>query len=112
MKKFTISAILVMSVVMLSSAAFAGTTSANSRGLLIGQSSEWASDTVVPTDTVVPQQKDTTEKTETFCLADTVVPTDTIQPEKKSEEKSEEQSKISLADTVVPADTLIPEKKK
>lgn len=106
MKKFTISAILVMSVVMLSSAAFAGTTSANSRGLLIGQSSEWAS------DTVVPQQKDTTEKTETYCLADTVVPTDTIQPEKKSEGKSEEQSKISLADTVVPADTLTPEKKK
>ncbi len=115
MKKFTISAIMAMGVVALSSAAFAGTTSADFRGM-ISNGAGLASDTVVPTDTVVPEQKDTTTKTESqFCLTDTVVPTDTVAKDQKKEktEKTEETSKTgqtSLSDTVVPADTLTPAK--
>lgn len=83
MKKFTISAIMAMGVVVLSSAAFAGTTSVNYRGIASG--SALAADTVVPNDTVVPEQKDTV-KTEPvqFALNDTVVPEqkDTVAPKK------------------------------
>lgn len=90
MKKFTVSAIVAMGAVVLSSAAFAGTTSYNSRGFVSNSSS---ADTVVPTDTVVPEnqtpeQKDTTAKQETpvqFSLVDTVVPADTLTPAKKDE---------------------------
>lgn len=88
MKKFTISAIMAMGVVVLSSAAFAGTTSVNYRGIASG--SALAADTVVPNDTVVPEQKDTVKsehvKTDPvqFALNDTVVPEqkDTVVPEK------------------------------
>lgn len=107
MKKFTISAIMAMGVVVLSSAAFAGTTSVNYRGIASG--SALAADTVVPNDTVVPEQKDTVKsdpvKTETepaqFALNDTVVPEqkDTVAPEKKSEGEDQ-----------IPADTLTPAK--
>ena len=87
MKKFTISAIMAMGVVVLSSAAFAGTTSVNYRGIASG--SALAADTVVPNDTVVPEQKDTVKsehvKTDPvqFALNDTVVPEqkDTVVPE-------------------------------
>ena len=90
MKKFTVSAIVAMGVVVLSSAAFAGTTSYNSRGFVSNSSS---ADTVVPNDTIVPEnqipeQKDTTTKQETpvlFSLADTVVPADTLTPAKNDE---------------------------
>ena len=77
MKKFTISAIMAMGVVVLSSAAFAGTTSVNYRGIASGLA---LADTVVPNDTVVPEQKDTVKsepvKTDPvqFALNDTVVP--------------------------------------
>lgn len=111
MKKFTVSAIMAMGVVALSSAAFAGTTSQNFRGMVTG--SALTADTVVPNDTVVPEQKDTTVKTEQFWLADTVVPTDTVAPEKKTEEKKQDEKggeTTTLADTVVPADTLTPAK--
>ena len=106
MKKFTISAIMAMGVVVLSSAAFAGTTSVNYRGIASG--SALAADTVVPNDTVVPEQKDTA-KTETdpvqFALNDTVV------PEQKDTVKSEP-VQFALNDTVVPEqkDTVVPEK--
>lgn len=103
MKKFTISAIVAMGVVALSGAAFAGTTSANSRGL-VSNASTFAADTVVPNDTIVPEQKDTTTQTEKLCLADTVVPTDTITPKKEGKDKSES----TFADTVVPTDTVLP----
>ena len=87
MKKFTISAIMAMGVVVLSSAAFAGTTSVNYRGIASGSA---LADTVVPNDTVVPEQKDTAKsepvKTEPvqFALNDTVVPEqkDTVAPKK------------------------------
>ena len=87
MKKFTISAIMAMGVVVLSSAAFAGTTSVNYRGIANGSA---LADTVVPNDTVVPEQKDTAKsepvKTEPvlFALNDTVVPEqkDTVAPKK------------------------------
>ena len=87
MKKFTISAIMAMGVVVLSSAAFAGTTSVNYRGIASGSA---LADTVVPNDTVVPEQKDTVNsepvKTDPvqFALNDTVVPEqkDTVVPEK------------------------------
>ena len=86
MKKFTISAIMAMGVVVLSSAAFAGTTSVNYRGIASGSA---LADTVVPNDTVVPEQKDTVKsehvKTDPvqFALNDTVVPEqkDTVVPE-------------------------------
>lgn len=106
MKKFTISAIMAMGVVVLSSAAFAGTTSVNYRGIASG--SALAADTVVPNDTVVPEQKDTV-KTETapvqFALNDTVV------PEQKDTVKSEP-VQFALNDTVVPEqkDTVAPKK--
>lgn len=93
MKKFTISAIMAMGVVVLSSAAFAGTTSVNYRGIASG--SALAADTVVPNDTVVPEQNDTAKsepvksepvKTDPvqFALNDTVVPEqkDTVAPKK------------------------------
>lgn len=111
MKKFTVSAIMAMGVVALSSAAFAGTTSHNFRGMVTG--SALAANTVVPNDTVVPEQKNTTVKTEQFWLADTVVPTDTVAPEKNTEEKKQDEKggeTTTLADTVVPADTLTPAK--
>ena len=87
MKKFTISAIMAMGVVVLSSAALAGTTSVNYRGIASGSA---LADTVVPNDTVVPEQKDTVKsepvKTDPvqFALNDTVVPEqkDTVVPEK------------------------------
>ena len=87
MKKFTISAIMAMGVVVLSSAAFAGTTSVNYRGIASGSA---LADTVVPNDTVVPEQKDTAKsepvKTDPvqFALNDTVVPEqkDTVVSEK------------------------------
>lgn len=87
MKKFTISAIMAMGVVVLSSAAFAGTTSVNYRGIASGSA---LADTVVPNDTVVPEQKDTAKsepvKTDPvqFALNDTVVPEqkDTVAPKK------------------------------
>lgn len=90
MKKFTVSAIVAMGAVVLSSAAFAGTTSYNSRGFVSNSSS---ADTVVPTDTVVPEnqipeQKDTIAKQEApvlFSLVDTVVPADTLTPAKNDE---------------------------
>ncbi len=111
MKKFTISAIMAMGVVVLSSAAFAGTTSVNYRGIASG--SALAADTVVPNDTVVPEQKDTV-KTETdpvqFALNDTVVPEqkDTV----KSEPVKTDPVQFALNDTVVPEqkDTVVPEK--
>ena len=83
MKKFTISAIMAMGVVVLSSAAFAGTTSVNYRGIASG--SVLAADTVVPNDTVVPEQKDTVKSEPVqFALNDTVVPEqkDTVAPKK------------------------------
>ena len=108
MKKFTISAIMAMGVVVLSSAAFAGTTSVNYRGIASG--SALAADTVVPNDTVVPEQKDTV-KTETdpvqFALNDTVV------PEQKDTVKTEtDPVQFALNDTVVPEqkDTVAPKK--
>ena len=87
MKKFTISAIMAMGVVVLSSAAFAGTTSVNYRGIASGSA---LADTVVPNDTVVPEQKDTVKsepvKTDPvqFAHNDTVVPEqkDTAAPKK------------------------------
>ena len=107
MKKFTISAIMAMGVVVLSSAAFAGTTSVNYRGLASGSA---LADTVVPNDTVVPEQKDTV-KTETdpvqFALNDTVV------PEQKDTVKTEtDPVQFALNDTVVPEqkDTVAPKK--
>ena len=133
MKKFTISAIMAMGVVVLSSAAFAGTTSVNYRGIASGSA---LADTVVPNDTVVPEQKDTA-KTETdpvqFALNDTVVPeqkdtaktetdpvqfalNDTVVPEQKDTVKSEpvktDPVQFALNDTVVPEqkDTVVPEK--
>ncbi len=110
MKKFTISAIMAMGVVVLSSAAFAGTTSVNYRGIASGSA---LADTVVPNDTVVPEQKDTV-KTETdpvqFALNDTVVPEqkDTV----KSEPVKTDPVQFALNDTVVPEqkDTVVPEK--
>lgn len=110
MKKFTISAIMAMGVVVLSSAAFAGTTSVNYRGIASGSA---LADTVVPNDTVVPEQKDTA-KTETdpvqFALNDTVVPEqkDTV----KSEPVKTEPVQFALNDTVVPEqkDTVAPKK--
>lgn len=95
---------MAMGVVVLSSAAFAGTTSVNYRGIASG--SALAADTVVPNDTVVPEQKDTV-KTETdpvqFALNDTVVPEqkDTAAPEKQSEGEVQ-----SLVDTLTPAKSL------
>lgn len=88
MKKFTVSAIVAMGAVVLSSAAFAGTTSYNSRGFVSNSSSA-----DVPTDTVVPEnqtpeQKDTIAKQEApvqFSLVDTVVPADTLTPAKNDE---------------------------
>lgn len=115
MKKFTISAIMAMGVVVLSSAAFAGTTSVNYRGIASGSA---LADTVVPNDTVVPEQKDTAKsepvKTETapvqFALNDTVVPEqkDTV----KSEPVKTDPVQFALNDTVVPEqkDTVVPEK--
>lgn len=116
MKKFTVSAIVAMGIVVLSSAAFAGTTSADYRGLANG--TDLAIDTVVPTDTIVPEQKDTTksepvEQTPVeFALADTIVPEKEgpVVPEKKDEKQTESKTQ-SLTDTVVPADTLTPAKK-
>lgn len=113
MKKFTISAIMAMGVVVLSSAAFAGTTSVNYRGIASG--SALAADTVVPNDTVVPEQKDTV-KTETdpvqFALNDTVVPEqkDTVKSEPVKTETAPVQ--FALNDTVVPEqkDTVAPKK--
>lgn len=103
MKKFTISAIMAMGVVVLSSVAFAGTTSVNYRGI--------ASGSALAADTVVPEQKDTAKsepvKTETepvqFALNDTVVPEqkDTVVPEKQSEGEGQ-----SLVDTLTPAKSL------
>ena len=116
MKKFTISAIMAMGVVVLSSAAFAGTTSVNYRGIASG--SALAADTVVPNDTVVPEQNDTAKsepvKTETdpvqFALNDTVVPEqkDTV----KSEPVKTDPVQFALNDTVVPEqkDTVAPKK--
>lgn len=114
MKKFTISAVMAMGVVVLSSAAFAGTTAINYRG--IANVSALAADTVVPNDTVVPEQKDTvkTDPIETdpvkndpvqLAFSDTVLPSqkDTVVPQKQTEGES-----TSFADTVVPADTLTP----
>lgn len=94
-----------MGVVVLSSAAFAGTTSVNYRGIASGSA---LADTVVPNDTVVPEQKDTV-KTETdpvqFALNDTVV------PEQKDTVKTDP-VQFALNDTVVPEqkDTVVPEK--
>lgn len=94
---------MAMGVVVLSSAAFAGTTSVNYRGIASGSA---LADTVVPNDTVVPEQKDTA-KTETapvqFALNDTVVPEqkDTAAPEKQSEGEVQ-----SLVDTLTPAKSL------
>ena len=114
MKKFTIPAIMAMGVVVLSSAAFAGTTSVNYRGIASG--SALAADTVVPNDTVVPEQKDTVKsepvKTDPvqFALNDTVVPEqkDTV----KSEPVKTDPVQFALNDTVVPEqkDTVVPEK--
>lgn len=84
MKKFTVSAIVAMGAVVLSSAAFAGTTSYNSRGFVSNSSS---ADTVVP-ENQTPEQKDTTAKQEApvqFSLVDTVVPADTLTPAKNDE---------------------------
>ena len=113
MKKFTISAIMAMGVVVLSSAAFAGTTSVNYRGIASGSA---LADTVVPNDTVVPEQKDTAKsepvKTDPvqFALNDTVVPEqkDTV----KSEPVKTDPVQFALNDTVVPEqkDTVVPEK--
>lgn len=94
---------MAMGVVVLSSAAFAGTTSVNYRGIASGSA---LADTVVPNDTVVPEQKDTV-KTETdpvqFALNDTVVPEqkDTVVPEKQSEGEGQ-----NLVDTLTPAKSL------
>ena len=101
MKKFTISAIMAMGVVVLSSAAFAGTTSVNYRGIASGSA---LADTVVPNDTVVPEQKDTAKSEPVqFALNDTVVPEqkDTVVPEKQSEGEGQ-----SLVDTLTPAKSL------
>lgn len=94
-----------MGVVVLSSAAFAGTTSVNYRGI--------ASGSALAADTVVPEQKDTVKsepvKTETdpvqFALNDTVV------PEQKDTVKSDP-VQFALNDTVVPEqkDTVAPKK--
>lgn len=117
MKKFTISAIMAMGVVVLSSAAFAGTTSVNYRGIASGSA---LADTVVPNDTVVPEQKDTAKsepvKTETdpvqFALNDTVVPEqkDTVKSEPVKTDTAPVQ--FALNDTVVPEqkDTVTPKK--
>ncbi len=98
MKKFTISALAVMGVFTICSAAFAGSAPSFSNNV---NGNMAAADTVVPekqdtaekspiavalADTVVPEKKDTAEKTlPGAALTDTVVPekTDTITPEKK-----------------------------
>lgn len=103
MKKFTISAIFAMALVALSSAAFAGTTSQSLRGF----AGLAANDTVVPTDTVVPEKTDTAapQKSDTTpanlyeSLGDTVVPTDTVAPEKQEPTQPTE-----------PTDTAAPQK--
>ena len=78
MKKFSVAAILAMGVLTVSSAAFAGTTAFNSRG--------WVgielNDTIVPTDTVVPEKQETTSQEFYTEVADTVLPTDTLGTEK------------------------------
>ena len=103
MKKFTTSAIFAMAFIALSGAAFAGTTSQALRSL----GGFEANDTIVPTDTVAPEQNDTTPAGLYAQLSDTVLPTDTVAPEKGDTEKS-----LQLSDTVVPAptDTVAPEK--
>lgn len=92
---------MAMGVVVLSSAAFAGTTSVNYRGIASGSA---LADTVVPNDTVVPEQKDTAKSEPVqFALNDTVVPEqkDTVVPEKQSEGEGQ-----SLVDTLTPAKSL------
>lgn len=94
---------MAMGVVVLSSAAFAGTTSVNYRGIASGSA---LADTVVPNDTVVPEQKDTAKTDPVqFALNDTVV------PEQKDTVKSEP-VQFALNDTVVPEqkDTAAPKK--
>lgn len=81
MKKFTVSAIMALGVVVLSSAAFAGTTSAAYRGCAVASEADTVvpTDTVVPVDTVAPVEKDTVvEKTESSFAGDTIVPVDTV----------------------------------
>ena len=110
MKNFTVSAIMAMGVVTLSSAAFAGTSPYAPKSTT---QSALASDTVVPadtivtpTDTIVPEKKDTiVNKTFLLCQADTVTPADTLVPDKKSGEQKYA-TLFLQSDTVVPADTL------
>lgn len=104
MKKFTISALVAMGAVVLSSAAFAGSTPANIQGMNNYTS---AVDTIVPNDTLQPEQKDTTvktgktEETAPACLVafsdtvvpnDTITPKDTVAPEKKTEETPQKEN--------------------
>lgn len=104
MKKFSVAAILAMGVLTVSSAAFAGTTAFNSRG--------WVgielNDTIVPTDTVVPEKQETTSQQLYLAAADTVLPTDTVVPEKQ--ETTSQEFYTEVADTVLPTDTLGTEK--
>ncbi|CDE87243.1 secreted protein [Prevotella sp. CAG:891] len=121
MKKFSVYAVMAMGVLTVSSAAFAGTTAFSSRGLVNTE----VSDTVVPKDTVLPEKTET-EQTETqtqteafYSLTDTVVPQQEETTPQQKEETTPQQEETTttessfsmLNDTVVPADTLTPAKK-
>lgn len=96
-----------MAIVTLGSAAFAGTTTSSATGF-IGTA---ANDTVVPTDTTVPEQKDTTPAFALTETPDTVIPQQKDETPKKEEGTPEkEEGKTQLRDTVVPTDTLTPSK--
>lgn len=99
MKKFTVSAIMAMGIITISGAAFAGTTNNAARGFICTE----ANDTVVPTDTVAPEQKEGSAGLSLALSNDTVAPADTVAPEQKQEPA------FCVADTVVPADTVAPE---
>ncbi len=104
MKKFSVAAILAMGVLTVSSAAFAGTTAYTSRGWVGTE----VNDTIVPTDTVVPEKQETTTQSLYTEVADTVLPTDTVVPEKQ--ETTTQSLYTEVADTVLPTDTVVPEK--
>ena len=102
MKKFSVYAVLAMGVLTVSSAAFAGTTTFSSRGFINAE----VSDTVVPKDTVLPENTESAS----FCNpVDTVVPTDTVAPQ-KDETTPVENGFYNPVDTVVPTDTVAPQK--
>ena len=110
MKKFSVYAVMAMGVLTVSSAAFAGTTAFSSRGLVNTE----VSDTVVPKDTVVPQQEETIpqQKEETTPQQEETIPQQKEETTPQQEETTTSESTFALSnDTVVPVDTLMPSKK-